>query len=124
MPHRATIIYIVTFCAFGASCNSAKEPGIRRDALNVSVMPREFYLDFFPIMPWELPPRSNEFADPKHGLQSVVDCGFTLIGFARPKDLPACEKLGIKAIVATEDRLRNWREISDQQIDSTIARWV
>ena len=94
--------------------------------MNVSNQRREFSLsdDFFPIMPWELPPRSNEFANRERGLSSLVDCGFTLIGFVRPADLPACEKLGIKAIVAAEDRIKNWRELSDQQIESSIEQWA
>ena len=130
MMHRLIIALGCTAfgCVLAASCTSSRRSTLsaRPEVMNVSEMPREFSLpdDFFPIMTWELAPRSNEFSDQKHGLQSVLDCGFTLIGFARPADLAQCEKLGMKAIVAAEDRLRNWRELSDQQIENIIERWV
>ena len=80
--------------------------------------------DVFPIMPWELPPRSNEFSDPHHGLNSLTDCGFTLAGFPQPKDLPLCEQLGIPAIVGRTSGPVKWRDLSDQRIEQMVRKMI
>src|SRR5438874_3866806 len=91
-----------------------------------SDQPRTFALpdDLFPIMSWELPPRSSEFANQDHGVKSLADCGFTVAGFVAPKDLPQCEKLGIKAIVFADDPMKKWSEFSDDQISQRISKLV
>jgi len=78
----------------------------------------------FVIMPWELPPRNKEFADSRHGLASLAECGFTVAGFVRPEHLSQCEKLGLRAIVSRPDAPVKWEQMSDDQIDQTIRQWV
>src|SRR5438132_557625 len=71
--------------------------------------------DYFPILPWELPPKSVElFNDSKHGLASLAECGFNTAAFVRPEHLAECQKLGLKAIVSDPERTK-WRHLSDQQ---------
>ena len=53
----------------------------------------------FPIFPWDQMRAIDGPEDRVHGLASLVECNFTYAGFPRVDDLPACEKLGLKAIV-------------------------
>ena len=58
----------------------------------------------------------------------MSDCHFTAVGFVRCEDLPACEKLGLAAIVApsTAEGLwfRDWKQLSDQDIDQGVQSMV
>ncbi len=76
--------------------------------------------DDYPIMSWETGPRSDRFSDSRNGLASLVECGFTRAGFVRPDQLPLCEKLGIKAIVAAHPSPIDWKSLSNAQIDQRI----
>jgi hypothetical protein len=85
--------------------------------------------DLFPILPWDVlhgwkPPHRN----PKHGLESIADCNFTLAGFVKPEDLPHCEKLGLAAIMAPSvgDKpwFGKWREMSAEEIDRAVREVV
>src|SRR2546421_10746224 len=80
--------------------------------------------DFFPITPWELPPRTREFADDQHGLASLVECGFNVAAFVRPEHLPQCEKLKLKAIVCPADGILNWAKMRDDEIERTIVEMI
>jgi hypothetical protein len=75
-------------------------------------------------MSWELPPRTAEFGDAKHGLQSLADCGYTVAGFVRPEHLRQCEKLGLQVIVGPRASIRKWREMSEEQIEASIRELV
>ncbi|HTL30322.1 MAG TPA: hypothetical protein VL282_13910 [Tepidisphaeraceae bacterium] len=77
--------------------------------------------DDYPIMSWETGVRSDRFSDSRNGLASLVDCGFTRAGFVRPDQLPLCEKLGIKAIVAPDSNPIDWKSLTDAQIDQRIG---
>src|SRR6266540_2814698 len=79
---------------------------------------------FFPIMSWELPPRTKEFSDASHGLKSLADCGFTVAGFLRPNQLPECEKVGLKAIVCPAEGILKWQQMTDQDIERRIEQLV
>ena len=60
-----------------------------------ALQPFAHSLDLFPIMPWDpLHDWKPPFRNPKHGLESIAECSFTLAGFVKPEDLPLCEKLG------------------------------
>ncbi len=80
--------------------------------------------DFFPIMPWDghrgLPP----LADGSSVLKSIADCNFTIAGFVQPSDLPECEKLGLKAIIAGPLDLPpwkgKWQGVTDEQIEAAM----
>lgn len=85
--------------------------------------------DLFPILPWDVlhgwkAPHRN----PKHGLESIAECNFTLAGFVKPEDLPLCEKLGLAAIMApsVSDKpwFGKWREMSAEDIDRAVKEMV
>ena len=53
------------------------------------------------------------------------DCGFTAAAFVTPDQLPLCEKLGMPALVAPNDRgLKHWRDMSDAQITQYVTTLV
>lgn len=85
------------------------------------------WANLFPILPWD--PQHGWDGTQTHlqGLKSIADCNFTMAGFVYPQDLPACEKLGLAAIMLNEDlhsAAYKWVNLSDQEIDDTIKRWV
>ncbi len=86
--------------------------------------------DFFPILPWDA---QHEFraphSDHEQGLESIAECGFTMAGFVLARDLPECERLGLKAIMFPDVEngsawSREWRNWSDEQIDAKIRDFV
>ncbi len=83
--------------------------------------------DFFPIMPWDSP-GDKPVKGYGHPLESVAECNFTIAGFVAPNDLPVCEKLGLKAIVAGPRDRSPWKErwagVSDEVIDAAIKQLV
>lgn len=85
--------------------------------------------ELFPILPWDvLHGWKKPHRTPKHGLESIAECGFTMAGFVNPEDLPLCEKLGLWAIMAPGDSdepwFGQWRKLSDEQIDQQIKETV
>lgn len=85
--------------------------------------------DLFPIMPWDVLHGWKEpYQDPKHGLESIAECNFTLAGFVKPEDLPLCEKLGLAAIMAPAESDKpwfgRWREMSAEEIDQAVKQLV
>ena len=85
--------------------------------------------DLFPIMPWDvLHGWKQPHRNPKHGLESIAECDFTLAGFVKPEDLPLCEKLGLAAIMApsVSDKpwFGKWREMSAEEIDRAVKQMV
>jgi len=85
--------------------------------------------DFFPILPWDaLHNWKKPHRNPKHGLESIADCGFTMAGFVRPEDLPLCEKLGLAAIMAPDETetpwFGEWRKLPDQEIEKRVKEMV
>jgi Beta-galactosidase len=76
----------------------------------------------FPIMPWDQMQAIDGPEDRVHGLASLVKCNFTYAGFPRVEDLPACEKLGLRAIVHPADSLGLTKpaQLSDEQIDKAV----
>lgn len=104
-------------------------PGIDGAIQPSEVQPFTHALDFFPVMPWEplhgwKPPYSN----PKHGLESIAGCNFTVAGFVQPGDLPLCEQLGLAAIMAPVPSEKpwfgEWTKLSDAEIDRTVKKMV
>lgn len=83
-----------------------------------------FDRDVFPIMCWEHLPVAAGFGDAKHGLASLAECGFTVVGFVQPEHLAECERLGLRAIVGREGKPELWEKMSDAQIDETIRKRV
>lgn len=73
----------------------------------------------FPIMSWELPPRTQNFSDPHHGLGSLAECGFTVAGFIYGDQLPACRSQHLQAILCPAKK-NEWERMSDEQIDRAV----
>jgi hypothetical protein len=80
----------------------------------------------FPVFPWDEMRAIDGPEDRVHGLASLVDCNFTYAGFPRVEDLPACEKLGLRAIVhpAGSLGLTKPAHLSDEQIDKAVRTLV
>lgn len=83
--------------------------------------------DFFPILPWDglfgWETKIKGFSDP---LESIAECNFTVAGFVQPSQLPMCEKLGLKAIVAPTlegQPWKKWAEVPDEKIDALVKHW-
>lgn len=79
---------------------------------------------FYPIMPWELPPRTDAFAEGRNGLKTLADCGFTVAAFVRPAELARCRELGMKAMLRPASHQVKWREITDAQIEQHVRELV
>ncbi len=79
----------------------------------------------FPILPWS----QVHGQSTTNGIDSIAACGFTIAGFVQPEDLPACEKLGIKAIMAPPNGRSpfakdGWKHLSDADIDAYVRQIV
>lgn len=91
--------------------------------------PLETPAEFFPILPWDPLHGWDGTANPRHGVESIAECNFTMAGFVKPDDLPLCEQHGLKALIfGTADRgplkREEWEELSDEQIDAFIRQMV
>ncbi|MHB9033914.1 MAG: hypothetical protein ACYC6L_12820 [Anaerolineae bacterium] len=87
----------------------------------------EKWADLYPILPWDSQHGFKGDATRRHGLKSIADCNFTMSGFVFPQDLPACEQLGLAAIMYNEEQLTasfRWIDRTPDQIDDIIRRWV
>jgi len=85
--------------------------------------------NFFPILPWDAQHGWKEpFVDRKQGLASIAECNFTVAGFVQPRDLPLCEKLGLKAFIAPPPDgppwARPWRTLTDDEIGTHIRKMI
>src|SRR5215217_5887450 len=121
--HKRIIRVALTLCltcVLCTSCHSQAKPVAPSNAPAESRLPD----DFFPIMTWELPPRSAGFEHPTSGLKSVAECGFTTASFVSPKLVPQCKKLGLRTIVFGGDDVRRWKNLSDEQIERAVANLV
>ena len=110
----------LSLCAFGATSGKLDFSDITKP-------------DFFPILPWD-PYHGWKAPFVEHrqnGLESIADCQFNMAGFVWPKDLRRCEKLGLGAILLLSDAdavspayRRNWKNLSDQEIEQRIQKMV
>ncbi len=85
----------------------------------------------FPILPWSpLHGWAPPYVYPQHGLASIADCYFNVAGFVWPQDLPECERLGLKAIMAPARRPRymgqEWASLaaSPADLDARVREMV
>ena len=91
--------------ALAMLCGCAREmprvPAVAAAPGATDVDPELWGNDYFPVLNWDIPHAMNEgtLTGP-NGLASQLECNFTMSGFVRPKDLPECERLGMKVIVA------------------------
>ncbi len=108
--------------AAASSPPAAAAPGPKLEAFTAPV-------DFFPILPWDPFHGWREpFIDGRRfGLESIADCHFTVAGFVWPEDLPACERLGLRAIVVPDSVFvspKEWAALSAKEIDARIKAGV
>jgi hypothetical protein len=86
--------------------------------------------DFFPILPWNFLPQPENRGKADRQIEGIAQCGFTVAGFVQPDDLPACERLGLKAImgppkVSPSPFARGgWKNLSDDDIDRYVRELV
>ncbi len=85
--------------------------------------------DFFPILTWDkLRGWKPPYRDAKQGLVSIAECHFTIAGFVNVEDIPACEKLGLAAIVPPDEKTpaagKQWLKLSDAEIDARVRVMV
>jgi hypothetical protein len=128
MTLRGSVIFsssLVISLLCGA-CQTSPRPPLVEPRQTPTTRPAEFRLpdDFFPIMPWELPLRSANFAHAEHGLKSLADCGFTTAAFVPPRLVPQCRRLGLRAIVFGGDEVRRWKDLDDARIRASVKRMI
>ncbi|MHB1356922.1 MAG: hypothetical protein ACYCZF_13220 [Anaerolineae bacterium] len=85
------------------------------------------WANLFPILPWDRPTGWDSKTVRKSGLKGIADCNFNMAGFVSPQDLPACEQLGLTAIMFNDELASaayRWIDCSPEQIDDIIRRWV
>jgi hypothetical protein len=78
----------------------------------------------FPIMSWELPPRSDAFMTGREELKKLADCGFTVAAFVQKEQLAECRRLGMRAMVRPASWKVKWHDLSDAQIDERVRQLV
>ena len=123
----AIVILIAAFPAMVFPAGPPAKPQAAPESLGLT--PFIHSPDLFPILPWDpLHDWKKPYRNPKHGLESIADCGFTMAGFVKPEDLPLCEKLGLAAIMAPveseEPWFSQWQKLSDRQIDEQVKEMV
>jgi hypothetical protein len=99
---------------------------------DVVIIPKETkmsdkWANLYPILPWDRPIGWDSKTVRSSGLKSIADCNFTMAGFVSPQDLPACERLGLTAIMFNDELASaayRWIDCSPEQIDDIIRRWV
>src|SRR5688500_16960651 len=68
--------------------------------------------DTFPIMNWDgLRAGFASYDDPHAGIASLAECNYNTIGFIRAENIPACEKLGLKAILRPAGHPIQWKRL-------------
>jgi hypothetical protein len=109
-------IFILIFLALSARLNAA-------DAIG-SPATKALQTDPFPILPWDQTRLLAGAEDRVRGLASLAECNFTFAGFPRVTDLPACERLGLKAIVMPSKSLAPAQDkhLSDEEIDQAVRQ--
>ena len=128
MYYSKRLLRIVVFlCAGGAWLNGA----YAEDAVpeRAALQPIRFEPGFYPLMPWDPQHGWKEpYVERVNGLESIAACGFTMAGFVHASDLPLCEKLGLKAILAPpsskEPWFGPWRDLSDEQIEQRVRAMI
>src|SRR5689334_18830493 len=107
------IILSVTICAGSGWAQ-------RRNSEDVEALRAES----FAILPWDQMRALGGASDKVHGLASLRECNFTYAGFPRVEDLPACERLGLRAIVYPDDSLglTNPQQLSDDAIEKAVRK--
>ena len=83
--------------------------------------------NLYPILHWDTLSGWDGKAIRRNGLKSIADCNFTMAGFVSPQDLPACEQLGLAAIMFNDELASaayRWIDCSADQIDDIIRRCV
>ncbi|MEN6347210.1 MAG: hypothetical protein ABFE16_18070 [Armatimonadia bacterium] len=101
----------------------------RTAAAMPELQPLQTPMDFFPILPWEPLLGHDGAVDAIKVAAGIAECNFTMAGFVKPADLPACEANGLKALVyGTANRgplsRDEWKQLSDEEIDAFFKQAV
>jgi len=127
LRHFATIVLVVILPLTAYPADPTAKAQVAPQSIGLT--PFDHSPDFFPILPWDaLHDWKKPYRNPKHGLESIADCGFSMAGFVKPEDLPLCEKLALAAIMAPaetkEPWFGRWRKMSDREIDQCVKKMV
>ncbi|MBN2308317.1 MAG: hypothetical protein JXR94_05065 [Candidatus Hydrogenedentes bacterium] len=126
-PNHVAFMLCAAF-AFVLAASVAAGAAAPETASMQTIEPIQLPEGFFPILPWD--PQHGwrkPYADQKHGIESIAECAFTMAGFVQARDLPICEKLGLKAIMFGENgpiSREEWAVLSDDEIDARIKALV
>lgn len=106
----------LTYLAIGILLFAGKSIRAQSGSQNLDLANR------FSILPWDQVRAIDGPEDRVHGLASLVECNFTFAGFPRVDDLPACEKLGLAAIVRAEEPIvkRGGKHLTDAELDRKV----
>ena len=122
-----TLAAIVSLCCLGASFALVGQAEAQEQPQDGAVAWAD---EFFPVIPWDPQHGWKQPAiDRTQGLETIAECNFTMAGFVLARDLPECERLGLKAIMFPEVAdagvwTRQWRGLSDEQIDERVRTFV
>jgi len=88
--------------------------------------------DFYPNYPWDwMPVERLPHETFESSLLSTAECGYNLVGFVFPENLPLCERLGLKTFVPVKGGNcwgaitdEEWKALTDEEIDERIRTIV
>ncbi len=130
----AIFIILMGVCAAGGTCDLSHPlvldaQWLSENQTKTELEPLETPPQFFPILPWDPLHLWQGRSGPKHGIESIAECNFTLAGFVKPNDLPLCEQHGLKALMfgpAARGPLSRdeWKKLSDDEIDAFVKKMV
>ncbi|MCL5269217.1 MAG: hypothetical protein M1457_01355 [bacterium] len=89
-----------------------------------------FTPDFYPILTWDpYHGWKGDIESRGNGLASMAQCNINVVGFVLPKDLPECERLGVKAIMAAEVPnpgawSKEWKKLTDEEIERRVRQMI
>ncbi len=118
---RVAVIVGAICGGFASAQPAATLPSVVTDA--------DLPAQFFPILPWDfIHGGQKPFIDHPEGLETIAACGFTMAGFVQAQDLPLCEKLGLRAIIAPPEGRSPFadrkRVLTDEEIDAYVQALV
>ncbi|MFQ6097411.1 MAG: hypothetical protein ACE5O2_06735 [Armatimonadota bacterium] len=125
-----TAICIAVSCTLSALARAADgESNAERTVAMAGLEPLRTDAGFFPILPWDPLRGWDGKGSAQDVVEGIAECNFTMAGFAKPQDLPLCEKQGLKALVfGTADRgplgRGEWKKLSDEDIVSFVREMV
>ncbi len=126
---RILLISCVAFSALLICAHADAQDSPERTLAMPELEPLETPPEFFPVLPWDPLHLWDAGEDRREGVESIVECNFTMAGFVEPKDLPLCEQHGLKVLMfGTADRgplkREEWKALSDEEIEAFVKTMV